>query len=86
MSRVGKLNDQKFLERLHSLPDEKIRKVEEWVEHLSRKEARNSDALAVAYREMAADQAREQEAMYWIEASVDDALDDLSKEKHGNQR
>jgi|GEM_PF-4889031 len=86
MARAGKINDQQFLERLHRLPDEKIRKVEEWVEHLSRQQGGDSSRLEAAYKEMAADEAREQEALYWIEANVDDALDDSPNEKHGNRR
>ena len=32
-------------------------------------------ALEIAYKEMAADKAREREALAWIEVEVDDALD-----------
>jgi hypothetical protein len=35
----------------------------------------DDDALLLAYREMASDSSREQEAMEWIEASPDDALE-----------
>jgi hypothetical protein len=43
------------------------------MDHLIQKYA--AGALEIAYKEMAADEARERKALAWIEAEVDDALD-----------
>lgn len=87
MAHTSKIhNEQSLMERLRRLPADKVRKVEGLVEHLSRQQEHEASRLEAAYKEMAADEAREQEALYWIEANVDDALDDPSREKHGKQR
>ncbi len=86
MIHTGKINEQSFLERLRRLPDDKIRKVEEFVEHLSQHQGYSARRLEADYKEMAADETREQEALAWVEAGVDDALDELPKEKRENWR
>ena len=83
MAHAGKINEQSFLDRLRRLPEDKIRKVEGFVEHLSQHQGYDASRMEAAYKEMAADEVREQEALYWIEANVDDALDDQPKGKHG---
>lgn len=82
MAHAGKINEQSFLDRLRRLPEDKIRKVEGFVEHLSRHQGYDASRLEAAYKEMATDGVREQEALYWIEANVDDALDDQPKGKY----
>ena len=46
-----------------------------FIEHLLRPRVVEGDQLEAAYREMAADQEREREALGWIGESPDDALD-----------
>jgi hypothetical protein len=43
-----------------------------------------ADVLENAYREMAADKVREQEALLWIEVEVDNALDSESDPNKGS--
>jgi hypothetical protein len=83
MAHTDKINEQSFLERLRRLPEDKLRKVEGFVERLSQDQGYDASRLEAAYKEMAADEVREQEALYWIEANVDDALDNQPKGKHG---
>jgi hypothetical protein len=86
MAHTGKINEQSFLERLRRLPKDKIKKVEGFVEHLSEHQGYSVRRLEADYKEMAADETREQEALAWIETDVGDALDELPKEKRENWR
>lgn len=49
--------------------------VSQFIEDLLRPLVTGDQALEAAYREMASDAEREQEAMEWIEAHPDDALE-----------
>ncbi len=68
MAHTDKINEQSFLERLRRLPEDKLRKVEGFVEHLSERQGYSARRLEADYKEMAADEAREQEALAWVEA------------------
>jgi predicted CopG family antitoxin len=46
-----------------------------FIEGLVRPHVTDGDALLASYREMAADEEREREALEWIEAALDDALE-----------
>jgi predicted CopG family antitoxin len=46
-----------------------------FIEDLVRPHVTDDDALLASYREMAADEEREREALEWIEAAPDDALE-----------
>lgn len=47
----------------------------DYIENLLRSIVAHEDELLAAYREMASDTAREQEALDWIESAPDDALE-----------
>lgn len=49
--------------------------ISQFIENLLRPLVTGDDELEAAYREMAADTEREREAMEWIEAAPDDALE-----------
>jgi hypothetical protein len=50
--------------------------ISRFIEDLVRPHVTSDSALEEAYREMAADAEREREALVWIEAGVDDGLDE----------
>ncbi len=50
-------------------------RISRFIEELVRPHVVEDDQLEAAYREMAADEEREREALEWIEASPDEALD-----------
>lgn len=49
--------------------------ISQFIEDLLRPLVIGNDELVTAYREMASDTVREQDALEWIEAAPDDALD-----------
>jgi hypothetical protein len=49
--------------------------ISSFIEELVRPHVVDTDELEAGYREMAADTAREQEALEWIEAAPDEALE-----------
>lgn len=49
--------------------------ISSFIEDLIRPHVVDDEELAAAYREMAADKARERDALEWIEAAPDEALE-----------
>ena len=74
-------HEQLLLDKIRRLPPEKLREVESFVELLCQASRPEAQALELAYREMAADEAREREALEWCEADVADGLESLPPEK-----
>jgi hypothetical protein len=72
--------EQSLIAKIRRLPPEKLREVENFVESLSQPSSPEPEALELAYREMAADETREREALEWCEAHVADGLDSLPEE------
>ncbi len=56
--------------------------ISRFIESLVRPHVVSNAEILADYQAMAADQEREQEALEWIEASPDDALDDLDEAPH----
>lgn len=74
-------HEQLLLDKIRRLPPEKLREVETFVELLCQPLNAEPQPLELAYREMAADEAREREALEWCEAHVADGMESLPPEK-----
>ncbi|OGI51915.1 MAG: hypothetical protein A3B81_02000 [Candidatus Muproteobacteria bacterium RIFCSPHIGHO2_02_FULL_65_16] len=82
----GKVNERVILERLRGLPENKAKEVEDLIGLMWAHREWDTRAMETAYREMAADGAREREALLWSEAHVDDGLEEMPGEKRENWR
>ena len=77
-------DENRLLEKLRRLPPDKAKEVEDFIDTLNQLPQPDATALDAAYREMASDQAREEEALAWSEAHIHDGLDALPEEKRGD--
>lgn len=82
----SKVNERVILERLRGLPADKAKEVEDLVDLLWTHREQDMQALETAYRDMAADGARERDALLWADAHVDDGLEEMPREKRENWR
>lgn len=82
----SKVNERVILERLRGLPEDKAKEVEDLVDLLWTHREPDMQALETAYRDMAAEGAREREALLWAETHVDDGLEEMPREKRENWR
>jgi len=78
------IDESRLFEKIRRLPSDKVKEVEDFVEFLHQSPRPDPATLESAYREMAADEVREREALTWSEAHLEDGLDILPEEKRGD--